>query len=139
METRIGRKRALTVPMNALPIERIVPPGPKLNQQSRQAWVEVGRESERRNGVRSLLAFRSVGIAVLLALAASWSSVTPFENVARFAVTFGAIALMFQLWRQKRDAWAAAFPALAVVHKPVAPLLIFSASLIWGGRELAVR
>jgi hypothetical protein len=126
-----------------------------LNEKSWQAWVEKGRESERRNSALGLVVVKCAGIAGLLALAALWSSVIPFEIVVRFAVAFGAIVLMFQAWRQKRYAWVAAFAVLAVIYNPVAPLFNFSgdwqravvvasagafaASLVWSGPKLAVR
>lgn len=128
---------------------------PVLSEKSWQAWVEKGRARERQNNARGLVAVKCLGLAALLAVAAVWSSVTPFEIVVRFAVAFGAIILLFQSLKQERYVWAVAFAALAVIYNPVSPLFAFSgewqravviasacpfaASLVWGAPKVVAR
>jgi hypothetical protein len=102
------------------------PPSQPLNEAVWQAWLAKGRVRDRRRSARRIQAVQWVSIASLLAAAGVWSYIGPFDGLVRFLVTAGAMTLMFQAFRAKYYAVAAAFGALALCYNPVAPAFSFS-------------
>ena len=118
-----------------------------------QAWVEKGRERERRSSAARLKVVKWVSIAVLLGTAALWSQLTPYEVVVRFIVAGGALVVMFQAFHAKQYAFAAVFGVLALLYNPLAPTFSLSgdwqrvlvvasavpfvASIVWGNVKVA--
>jgi len=91
-----------------------------------QAWLKKGRVQDRRDAAARLTAVKWISLGALAALALFWSSVSPYESVARFIVTAGAIVLMLRAFHKGQYAFSAVFAALAVLYNPVAPLFGFS-------------
>jgi hypothetical protein len=91
-----------------------------------QAWVKKGRAEERRDGAAGLILVKLISLAALATMAAAWSSLGPYDAVARFIVTAGAIFLMFRAFRTDQHAFSAVFAVLAVLYNPVGPVLAFS-------------
>jgi hypothetical protein len=60
-------------------------------------------------------------------VATIWQDLAPYDVVARFIVTIGAMVAMVQAFRARRYPIAAVFGILVLLFNPVAPLLGFSA------------
>jgi hypothetical protein len=91
-----------------------------------QTWVAKGRAQERRSNDELVKAVKWVSIAALVATAALWSQLAPYDIVVRFLVMAGSMAVMFQAFRTRRYASAAVFGALALLYNPVAPVFGFA-------------
>ena len=92
-----------------------------------QAWLAKGRDRERRGRLRANNAVRWGSMAALLVGAVLGVQLAPYEVVARFAITAGAVAMMVHTVRERQFAFAAAFGIIAALFNPVAPLVSFSA------------
>jgi uncharacterized protein DUF6804 len=90
------------------------------------AWMEKGRDQDRRNSAARMKAVKWVSLVGLLAVAGLWSHLTPYDVVARFIVAAGAIVVMFHAIHAGHYAFAAVFGALALLYNPVAPVFSFS-------------
>jgi hypothetical protein len=91
-----------------------------------QAWLTKGRERDlRKNGAR-VRAVKWASAAVLLATAAFWSQITPYDVVVRFIVTGASLVVMSQAFRAKSYGFAAVFGVAALLYNPVAPVFAFS-------------
>ncbi|MEN6603122.1 MAG: DUF6804 family protein [Bryobacteraceae bacterium] len=67
-----------------------------------------------------------VTIAGLLAAAALWTHLTPYEVVVRFMVAASSILVMFQAFQSRRYAFGIVFGALVLLYNPVVPVFNFS-------------
>lgn len=101
----------------------LVKPQPELEWQ---AWVAKGRARDLRKSAARLMAVKWVSIAVLLATAAFWSHLTPYDVVVRFVVAGAALLVMSQALHAKNYAFAAVFGVIALVYNPVLPAFTFS-------------
>lgn len=110
-----------------------MPPVKPLDEAVWNAWVARGRAQDRRDSAARVRAIEWVSVAALLAAAALWSRVAPYETVVRFIVCAGAMVATFQVIRARRYAFVPVFGALALLYNPVAPVLGFS-----GGWQQAV-
>ena len=102
------------------------PPTRPLEEAVWHAWLTKGRAQDRRSGAARVMAVKWVTIAGLLAAAALWSHLTPYDVVVRFAVAASAILIMFQALQSRRYAFGGVFAALALLYNPVAPVFSFS-------------
>ena len=105
---------------------RELPPAKPLDEAVWQAWLEKGRERDRRNSAARMVAVKWVSLAGLVMVAALWSYLGPYDVVARFVVAAGAIAVMFHAIHDGRYALAAVFAAVALLYNPVMPAFSFS-------------
>ena len=71
-------------------------------------------------------AVKWIFIVGLLALAALWSYVTPYEVVIQFVVAAGATVVMVQALHKRQYAFAAVFGAIALFYNPLVPIFSFS-------------
>ena len=118
---------------NALVVERPVggwqpPEARPLDEAVWQAWLAKGRDRERRSRLAVNKATRWGSMIVLLVAAALGVQLTPYDVVARFAITAGAVAMMIQALRAPQYAFAVAFGLIAALFNPVAPVVSFSGS-----------
>jgi hypothetical protein len=105
---------------------RELPPAKPLDEAVWQAWLEKGRERDRRNSAARMVAVKWVSLAGLVMVAALWSYLGPYDVIARFVVAVGAIAVMFHAIHDGRYALAAVFAAVALLYNPVMPAFSFS-------------
>ena len=105
---------------------RELPPAKPLDEAVWQAWLENGRERDRRNSAARMVAVKWVSLAGLVMVAALWSYLGPYDVIARFVVAVGAIAVMFHAIHDGRYAFAAVFAAVALLYNPVVPVFSFS-------------
>jgi len=91
-----------------------------------QAWLKKGRAQDRRDAAARLTAVKWISLGALATVASLWSNISPYESVARFIVTAGAIVLMLRAFHAGQYAFSAVFAVLALLYNPVAPLLDFS-------------
>jgi hypothetical protein len=105
---------------------RELPPAKPLDEAVWQAWLEKGRERDRRNSAARMVAVKWVSLAGLVMVAALWSYLGPYDVIARFVVAVGAIAVMFHAIHDGRYAFAAVFAAVALLYNPVVPVFSFS-------------
>lgn len=101
------------------------PPAKPLDDVMWRAWVDKGRARERRNSARRFKIVKLLSIVVLLATAAFWSSLAPFDLVIRFLVAIGSVVTMLQAFAAKYFAFAVLFAALALLYNPVVPVFGF--------------
>ena len=104
----------------------VAPESRPLDEAVWQAWAEKGRAQDRRGSAARMKAVKWVSLAGLLAVAAFWSRLTPYDVVVRFILTAGAIIMMFHAFRAKHYAIAVVFGALSLLYNPVAPVFTFS-------------
>jgi hypothetical protein len=95
-------------------------------ETSWQAWVAKGRARDNRSSAARVKAVKWVSLLVLLAVAALWSDLTPYDVVARFIVAAGAIIVMLHTFHAQHYALAAVFGSLALLYNPVVPVISFS-------------
>lgn len=114
MSTLVGspESRAIWNPPEAKPLDEAV----------WRAWLANGRALDARSTHARLEAIKMIMIAGLLAAAALWPYLSPYEIAVRFIVTGAAIFVMLHAILARRYAFAAAFGALAVLYNPVVPL-----------------
>ncbi len=98
------------------------PPAKLLDEAEWQAWLSRGRARDRRNSAARAKTLKWVFIAALLAAAALWSQLTPYEAFVRFTASTGAIVVMFQAFAAQRYASAAVFGTFALTCNPVVSL-----------------
>ena len=103
-----------------------------LDEARWQAWLAKGRDQERRARLRANHVVRWGSVSALVMGAALGVQLAPYEVVARFAITAGAVAMMLDALRKRQITFAAVFGSVAVLFNPVAPLVSFS-----GGWERA--
>jgi hypothetical protein len=109
-------------------------PAPKqLNEAAWQAWLLKGRARDRLRSAARIKVVKWTSIVVLLTVAGLWSLITPYEVAVRFALTAGAMIVMFQALHVRHYALATVFGVLALLYNPVVPLFSFS-----GSRQRAV-
>jgi len=118
MPTSIGLQESWEV--------RELPPAKPLDGAVWQAWLEKGRERDRRNSAARMVAVKWVSLAGLVVVAALWSYLGPYDVIARFVVAAGAIAVMFHAIDGGRYALAAVFAAVGLLYNPVVPAFSFS-------------
>jgi len=128
-------------------------PAPKqLDEAAWQAWLLKGRARDRLRSSARMKAVTWTSIVVLLTVGGLWSLITPYEVVVRFALTAGAMIVMFQALHVRHYAPATVFGVLALLHNPVVPLFsfsgirqravviasaaLFAASLAWSGARM---
>ena len=97
-----------------------------LDERAWQTWLTKGRLQEERSSRIRLEIVKLAAIGVLLAAAALWSYVAPYEIALRFAVAAASIFVMFHALGARRYAFAAVFGTLGLLYNPIWPL--FSAS-----------
>jgi hypothetical protein len=97
-----------------------------LDESAWQAWVAKGRAQDKRGSALGIGAVAWVSIAVLLAAAALWPQLTPYDLAVRFIISAGAIVLMVHEFRAGHGTFAAVFGALALIYNPVAPMFSIS-------------
>jgi hypothetical protein len=102
-----------------------MPPVKPLDEAVWKAWVARGRAQNRLDSAARVRAVEWVSVAALLAAAALWSHVAPYETAVRFIVCGGAMVATFQVIR-RHYLLAPVFGALALIYNPVAPVLSFS-------------
>ena len=90
------------------------------------AWLAKNAEQERRGSMARARAVKWIFIVGLLALAALWSYVTPYEVVIKFVVAAGATVVMVQALHKRQYAFAAVFGAIALFYNPLVPIFSFS-------------
>ena len=105
---------------------RELPPAKPLDEAVWQAWLENGRERDRRNSAARMVAVKWVSLAGLVMVAALWSYLGAYDVIARFVVAAGAIAVMFHAIDDGRYAVAAVFAAVGLLYNPVVPAFSFS-------------
>ena len=102
-------------------------PGMKpLDETVWQAWLAKGRAKDNRNRAALSAAVRYVVTAVLLLVSVVWSSAAPYDVMARFVVTAGAMFMMLQAFRSSNHAIFALFGAIALLYNPVVPAFAFA-------------
>src|SRR5581483_122760 len=85
-------------------------PAPKqLDDAAWQAWLLKGRARDRLRSTARMKAVKWSSIVALLTVAGLWSLITPYEVVIRFALTAGAMIVMFQAWHVRHYALATLF------------------------------
>jgi len=100
-----------------------------LDEESWQAWMRKGRENEERGNEARVRAAKWVAAGALLAGAALWSYLAPYDTALRFVVSLGAVIMMFQAFHARRFAYVAVFGVLVLLYNPVVP--IFGLSGAW--------
>src|SRR5581483_513728 len=104
-------------------------PAPAFDEAAWQAWLTKGRLQHERSARTRLEALKIVSILGLLAAAAFWPYVAPYEVALRFAVALAAVSLLLHAARSRRYVLAGLFGAIAVLFNPVVQL--FAASADW--------
>jgi len=91
-----------------------------------QAWLLKGRAQDRQSSAARIKAVKWTSLVGLLAVAALWSHITPYQEVIRFIVAASAMVLAFQAFHSRHYAFATVFGALALLYNPLAPVFNFS-------------
>ena len=99
---------------------------PALDESLWRDWVATGRARERRNDAKRSKALTWLAIAGLIAGAAAWSLLAPYDLVVRFIVATAAVVGVVQATQAKRYVLAAVFAMLALLYNPIAPAFSFS-------------
>lgn len=99
------------------------PPSTPLDEARWAAWAEKGRAHDKRIRAGFLKGLKGLSMMMLVAAATFWSHLLPYDGVARFALSAGALAAAFLLLRGRKYAMAAVAGAVALVFNPVAPAL----------------
>jgi len=107
-------------------VERRAGEASPLDEARWQAWLAKGRDQERRGRLRANNAVRWGSITALLVGAALGVQLAPYEVVAHFVITAGAVAMMLHTFRERQFAFAAVFGVLAALFNPVAAVVAFS-------------
>jgi len=115
----------LTTQVEAAPAWQL-PPVQPLNMLMWQAWEARGRDDDRRIAAAQINAVRWISISALLATAVIWSRLAPYEVVARFVVSIGAVVAMMSALRSRNYTLGIIFFALVLLFNPVIPFLQFS-------------
>jgi len=102
------------------------PPVTPLDETVWQTWVRKGRAQDRKRAAACMNLVKWASIAALIAAAALWSRLTPYEFAVRFGVAVGSVVVMLQSLRARHYASAAVFGALVLLFNPVAPAFSFS-------------
>jgi hypothetical protein len=105
---------------------RALPPPTQLDEAVWQAWLDEGRAREKCNSAARLTAVKWASLAALLVVAGLWSRLAPYDVVARFILSAGAIVVMFHAIHAQQYVLAVMFAAVAVLYNPVAPVFSFS-------------
>ena len=90
-----------------------------------RAWVAKGRARERRNAARRFMIVKLFSIVALLATAALWPNLAPFDVLVRFLVAIGSVISILQAFPARHYAFAVLFAALALLYNPVVPVFAF--------------
>ena len=91
-----------------------------------QAWKAKGRAHDRQGRETRIKALQWGSIVALLALAALWSQLAPYETLVRCVLAAAAVGMMFETFNKRQYALGAVFAALALLYNPVAPVFSFS-------------
>jgi hypothetical protein len=105
---------------------RNVPEPTPLNEAVWEAWVEKGHARDRRSSASRQVAVQWVSLAALVVVAGLWSRLAPFDLVARFVLTAGAIFMTFHAIHAGHFVLGVAFAGIALLYNPVAPVARFS-------------
>ena len=105
------------------------PPVKPLDEAVWQAWKAKGRDRDRKDREIRITALKWCSIVALLAVAALWSQLTPYEIVIRCVLAAAAIGMIFETFHKRQYALGAMFAGLALLYNPVAPM--FSISGNW--------
>jgi hypothetical protein len=113
-------------------VERMAAEAIPVDEARWQAWLAKGRDREVRSRLVANNVARWGSTTALLIGTALGVQLTPYDVVARFAITAGALAMMIQSLRENQFAFAASFGMIAGLFNPLAPVVSFS-----GGWERA--
>lgn len=102
------------------------PPVKPLDEAVWQAWKAKGRDRDRKDREIRVTALKWCSIVALLAVAALWSQLTPYEIVIRCVLAAAAAGMMFEAFSKRRHAVGAVFAGLALLYNPVSPVFGFS-------------
>lgn len=91
-----------------------------------QAWKAKGRDRDRKDREIRITALKWCSIVALLAVAALWSQLTPYEIVIRCVLAAAAARMMFEAFSKRRHAVGTVFAGLALLYNPVSPVFGFS-------------
>ncbi|HLJ51704.1 MAG TPA: DUF6804 family protein [Bryobacteraceae bacterium] len=97
-----------------------------LDEASWQAWVAKGRTKDDRSNAALVRVAKCIAAVALIAAAAFWSYVTPYDIGIRFIASMGAVVVMFQALYAGQYAFAVIFAALMLLYNPVVPVFAFS-------------
>ena len=107
-------------------LDQARPEAERLDEGRWQAWMAKGRAHDLRVSARATAAVRWVTVAALLAVAALWSEVAPYEVILRSVIVLGAVVVTLHSIGNKRGEIAALFAACAWIYNPVVPVFTFS-------------
>lgn len=99
------------------------PPVMPLDEALWAAWVKKGRADEKRMTAGFLKGLKGLSMMTLVVAAFFWSNLLPYDGVARFALSAGALAAAFLFLSGRKYAMAALAGSVALVFNPVAPAL----------------
>lgn len=99
------------------------PAATPLDEASWAAWVEKGRAHDKQMSTAFLKGLKGLSMVTLVVAATFWSNLLPYDGVARFAMSAGALAAAILFFCGRRYAMAAVAGAIALVFNPVAPSL----------------
>ena len=91
-----------------------------------QAWKAKGRTQDRQGRDARMKALKWGSIVALLAVAALWLQLAPYEIVIRWVLAAAASRMMFEAFSKRRHAVGAVFAGLALLYNPVSPVFGFS-------------
>lgn len=100
-----------------------LPAAMPLNEALRAPSAEKGRAHGARMRATLLTGLKGLSMMALVAGATYWSNLLPYDGVARFALSAGALAAALLFFLGRRYAMAAVSGAVALVFNPIAPAL----------------
>ena len=114
------------VPVNNSTTPWESPPVKPLDEAVWQAWKAKGRVQDKQGREARIKALKWGSIVALLAVAALWSQLAPYEIVIGCILAAAAGGTMLEAFNKRQYALGAVFAALALLYNPVAPVFNFS-------------
>jgi len=98
------------------------PPLAVLNPAAWQAWIAKGYRLDAKRARTRLETVKILSILCLLAAAALWPYLVPYEVIFRFAATMAACYIMLHAIRSRHYVLAGLFGVIALLYNPLAQL-----------------
>lgn len=91
-----------------------------------RAWKAKGRARDRRDHDRHIKALTWISIVALLAVAAFWSHLSPYETGVRWVLTAAAVGMAGESFNKRQYALGAIFAGIALLYSPIVSPFSFS-------------
>jgi len=96
------------------------PPAKPLDGSAWGEWIGKGRTQDKRRLALFLSGFKGLSLMAVVAAAAYWSSLLPYDGMARYSVAVVALAAAFLAFRGRQYVAASVFGVIACVCSPLA-------------------